>query len=262
MSLVLLINLKKRNDRLSKMESRLKDLDFTIIEAIEGNNLDSSISVLDGGLSSSEKACVASHIKAIKYFLSTKEKTCIILEDDVVFNDDFFTLARASFELPPELMVVKLETACNRVTLKRPYSRFLEYKIYELGSFHLGSAAYLITRTGAKIIIAELEKFILPSDEVIFKSFLNTEFSKNIYQMVPACCMQEHLISNVNDSDIEKERRLNHKKNLLKKTKGKSVFIFKFTREIRRILRQFKLNIKVLVNYRKYKRCKVRFISK
>ena len=38
--LVLLINLKRRPDRLGEMIERLKGLDFTLIEAIDGNNND------------------------------------------------------------------------------------------------------------------------------------------------------------------------------------------------------------------------------
>lgn len=244
------------------MKSRLKDLDFTIIEAIDGNNLDRSIRLINSELSSNEKACLASHIKALNYFLNTREKTCIILEDDVVFNDYFFTLARGINELPSEVMVVKLETAHKKIILKKPYSRFWEYKLYELKSFHIGSAAYLISRSGAKMILTELEKFSLPSDHVIFESFRNTQFSKNICQIYPACCIQEHVISKIDDSDIAKERKLKFKKDFLKKTKEKSIFTFKFRREMLRLLGQVKLSFLVLKNYRKYKYGKVRFISK
>lgn len=259
MPLILLINLKKREDRLSKMKSRLSGLDYKIIEAIDGNNLVNSILQIESNLSNNEKACVASHIKALNYFLSTEEKTCIVLEDDVILNSGFFSLSRTSNELPLDAMVLKLETANKKVILKKPYSPFLKYELYEFKSFHIGSAAYWISRSGAKMILAELEKFSLPSDNAIFERFLNTQFSKHILQISPACCIQEDCISDIKDSDIAEERKFKKQEDVSRITNGKNIFIFKLKREVSRIWKELNLKIYVLKNFRKYKRDRVRF---
>ena len=132
-------------------------------------------------------------------------------------------------------------------------------KLYELNSFHIGSAAYLVSRRGAELILAELEKYTLPSDHAIFESFLDTQFSRYVLRIYPACCIQEHIISNVDDSDIGKERKLKFKKDFLEKTKEKSTFKFKVIREVSRLFGQLKLSFFILKNYRKYKYSKVKF---
>ena len=132
MTLILLINLKKRKDRLARMQSRLKNLDFVTIEAVDGNNLNRSVKEIKSDLSQNEKACVASHIKALSFFLDSENESSIILEDDVVFNDHFFSFLRSENEFPKDTMVIKLETYQKPVRLKKPCFRFAEFKLYEL----------------------------------------------------------------------------------------------------------------------------------
>ena len=70
-TLVLLINLDRRRDRLDKMNERLGNLPFTKIVALDGSKSKDILDVIKGPLGLNEKACIYSHIKALNFFLST-----------------------------------------------------------------------------------------------------------------------------------------------------------------------------------------------
>lgn len=261
MTLILLINLKKREDRFSRMQSRLKNLNFVTIEAVDGNNLDPSVREIISDLSQNEKACVASHIKALSFFLDSEEKGCIVLEDDVVFNDHFFSFLSSENEFPKDTMVIKLETFQIPVRLIKPCLKFSKFKLYELGSFHKGSAAYFVSRSGAKIILSELKKFILPNDNAIFESFLDCDFSKFIYQLDPPCCIQENVIFKTSDSDILESRIYKYKQEICQKTETENIIIFKIKRELFRICEKLKQISLAVKNIRRYRYSRLKFFK-
>ena len=60
-TLVLLINLDRRRDRLDKMNERLGSLPFTRIVALDGSKSKDVLDVIKGPLGLNEKACISSH---------------------------------------------------------------------------------------------------------------------------------------------------------------------------------------------------------
>ena len=117
--LVLLINLEKRTDRLLKMENRLSGIEYTRIEAVVAKDLSDEIGFFESNLSGPELACNASHIKALKTFLKTNHEACIVLEDDVLFSNDFKITANSGLVLPDNAYVMKLETFENKFWASR-----------------------------------------------------------------------------------------------------------------------------------------------
>ena len=94
------------------MIERLKGLDFTLIEAIDGNNND-LLENLDynKSLSKYEIANILSHIKSLNLFIKSDHRYCCILEDDIIFSDRFFSLiSSVSYWIPKNTIAVKLET--------------------------------------------------------------------------------------------------------------------------------------------------------
>lgn len=238
--LLLMINLKKRSDRLEKMRARLKGLDYTVIEAVPGDQLGDSIKKIKSTLSNNEKGCIASHIKALNIFLQTNHETCCILEDDVIFGNDFFSIIESDLDFPKGVYVLKLETMRNKVWIGKTIRNFGNIKSRRIFSFHYGTAAYITSRSGAKFIIQALSEFDMPADDIIFLKMLADEQYGKCYQLDPACCIQEFLLDDTNESDIceGREKRLGKDtKSILIKKKEKRL-MRKIHREYKRLVKQ------------------------
>ena len=204
--LVLLINLEKRTDRLLRMQNRLAGIIYTRIDAVDIESLSDEIRIFESNLSAPELACSASHIKALKTFLKTDHEACIVLEDDVLFSDDFKTIVNSGLVLPDDAYVLKLETFKHKIFVSRRKFRVDKFKYVKMQSGHYGAAAYMTSRNGAKHIIAELIKQSLPVDDVIFKDMLGCKEYGHALQLLPACCIQENLDNQEIDSDISEGR--------------------------------------------------------
>jgi glycosyl transferase family 25 len=234
-TLVLLINLDRRKDRLDKMNERLGNLPFTRIVALDGSKSEDILDSIKGSLGLNEKACIYSHVKALKFFLSTNYEKCIILEDDVIMTDFFFDLLSSDAEIPPDAIVVKLETMKARLWMSRFYCSLNGFKFHKLKSAHYGTAAYIVTRKGADIVIDALSQYDKPADDIIFDRLLALN---HVYQLNPACCIQEFLVNDCFDSDIQYERN----KKIVSSIRNN--FFMKIYREIKRPLNQLITRIK------------------
>lgn len=207
--LILIINLDSRKDRLKKMKERLKTHDFIRIAATSVSEQDCSDISSKGKLSLPEIACTSSHINALKTFLETEHKTCIILEDDVVLGDYFSNFASKFKFLPKGVFVIKLETHLNKFYHSRFPITLEGFKFNRMHTFHHGAAAFATSRASASLIINELEKYDIPVDDVIFDRMVAAKEFGSALQLNPACCIQEkHIHENLKmDSDIEAGRQ-------------------------------------------------------
>lgn len=208
--LLLVINLKKRTDRLKNMRGRLKDLDYKVVEAVSGDNLDLSVKKIKSSLSNNEKGCISSHITALEIFLQTNHDTCCILEDDVILGSDFFYIIQSYLNFPKNTYILKLETMYHKVWVGKHAQIIGNLTFKRLFSHHYGTAGYITSRSGAKSIIQALSKFDMPADEIIFHRMLLNKTYGECLQLEPACCVQEFLVDNNNESDIDegRDRRL------------------------------------------------------
>jgi len=101
------INLEKRVDRKLNIENNIKiiSVNFTRINAIDGNNLDyekllsekiisnfslNDFNKKDKQLTKGEVGCYLSHIKSWETFLNTEYKFGLFLEDDIQINKLYF----------------------------------------------------------------------------------------------------------------------------------------------------------------------------
>ena len=218
--LLLIINLKRRTDRLENMRVRLKDLDYKVVEAVSGDNLDVSVKKIKSSLSNNEKGCISSHIKALEIFLQTNHDTCCILEDDVILGNDFFSIIQRCLNFPKNAYILKLETMCHKVWVGKQAQIIGDLTFKRLFSHHYGTAAYITSRNGAKSIIQSLSKFDMPADDIIFLRMLSKKTYGECLQLDPACCIQEFLIDNNSESDIDEGRD----KRLGKDFKGTSMY--------------------------------------
>jgi glycosyl transferase family 25 len=213
-TLILLINLDSRKDRLGKMKERLKYHDFIRIAAKSVNDQDCLDISPKTKLFLPEIACTISHINALKTFLETEHQTCIILEDDAVLGDYFSTFISKFKFLPKGVFVIKLETHLNKFYHSRLSIIEEGFKFNRMHSFHYGSAAYATSRSGAHAIIKELEEYNIPVDDVIFDHMVTSKEFGIAWQLNPACCIQEHhLFEDLKtDSDIAVSEKISFRK--------------------------------------------------
>lgn len=202
------------------MIERLKGLDFTLIEAVDGNNNDLPEDLnYNKNLSKYEIANISSHIKSLNLFIKSDHMYCCILEDDIIFSDRFFSLiSSVSYWIPRNAYVVKLETWRQRkLWISRKFISIKDGELNFLKSIHFGTGAYIVTRDGAKRVISELSKYHEPTDHVIFKTLLKNQIDGHVYQLNPACCIQKHHLED-EISDIQTNNPISKmKKSLLNK---------------------------------------------
>ena len=92
---VYVINLERSIKRLEYMSTILDEqgLNYEFVQAVNGRELDDSyIENLTRNavrtLGKGEIGCFLSHLKTYRTFLESDNKYCLILEDDVMFDDD------------------------------------------------------------------------------------------------------------------------------------------------------------------------------
>ena len=110
-------------------------------------------------------ACMIGHTKALKSLLKSESPAALILEDDAELALDTPSLMQSTDWWPDGSMVIRLEDGrrhprlLRRVSGKTPSGRDLR----RLEKFSPGSAAYLVNREGARLL---LEAFAAPTETV------------------------------------------------------------------------------------------------
>jgi glycosyl transferase, family 25 len=179
---VLVINLKKRPDRLEKIQKRLSQLgvEWENIEAIDGQNCEESVLNIStkigeiGFLSNNTRACSASHYKVWKVLISRKVNYGIVLEDDVELSDEFKDLLYDDSWIPKGSNLIKLEKFAPNKVSKILIGKVLTQAlgdtrhVHQMYSRHTGAAAYLLSRKGAKKLVKWNSQFSVPVDHLLF----------------------------------------------------------------------------------------------
>ena len=179
---VLVINLKKRPDRLEKISKRLAQLgvEWENIEAIDGQNCEESALDIStkageiGFLSDNTRACSASHYKVWELLISKKVNYGIVLEDDVELSDEFKDLLYDDSWIPKGSNLIKLEKFAPNKASKILIGTVLSHAlgntrhVHKMYSRHTGAAAYLLSREGAKKLVKWNSRFTVPVDHLLF----------------------------------------------------------------------------------------------
>ena len=180
---VWLINLDRDTDRRAAMERQLDalGLPFTRFAAIHGKDHEARLlrdadpvayarnmgqSLLPGKL-----GVYASHLAVWEAFLASDQKIALILEDDVVFHDDF--LAALDAGLAGAAHWDTLRFNCIRAKLPIRQGRLGDYDLNAyLGPF-TGNAAYLIKREVAARLLPRLRPQTRALDHELNRFFLH-----------------------------------------------------------------------------------------
>lgn len=191
---VFLINLDRRPDRLNAITGVLDraSIGFERVSAVDGAvATDTDLWVSRpcgpiGHLSAGTRSCTASHLKALKRFLETEARHALILEDDVVVRPELSKLLRDDHWLCGHAEILKIE----KFNPHRPSKILVGPKLGELpnglGSFHpmlsrhTGSAAYIVSRRGAALILRLAGKISVPIDHFLFNETVSPLFRSTV----------------------------------------------------------------------------------
>lgn len=182
---VFVISLKEAHQRRQRMEKILGELslDFTFIDAIDGRDFNmADHQNYDGqkrrryfgrDLGGGELGCTLSHKKIFQMMLDQNIERALILEDDIIFYDNFMNA---------------LEDVLNT---KTPYDmvrffgalKVLKHKNYQIcplpkgGNLSRlcatpgGTYAYIMTKKGAEKLLPHMEKNVFPIDGLVGRSW-------------------------------------------------------------------------------------------
>jgi glycosyl transferase family 25 len=246
-----LVNLDSRTDRLEKMISRLGNLSFQRIAAVDGQSLDEQEFISPTAkykMAKNEIACILSHRLVWQKIADQNLPYACVLEDDVHLSSSFPHFMRNTDWLPDNFNLIKIETILARVFLSLRKFPAGDRLLRQLGSMHAGSAGYIVSLQGAINLLDITQHPDSPLDHLLFEvTTINSEFK--VLQLCPALCIQEDVLSpTASASDITAARSR-------VRPKEKIDFIPKLWREIKRpyiqmlsLVRLVKENL-ILVRY-------------
>ena len=192
---VYLINLDRHKQRLQRMEQLLQGVAFERVPAVDGKTLaglerrDAARPIGADNLTRYELACFQSHRAAWSRLFASGEPFGCVLEDDLLLSPDFPKFIADASWIPAETNLVKIETFCEQVLLSSTKVGALDRILMELCSQHLGAGAYILSRRGAEILLAETCRPSLPVDVVVFGTDVLRQHGP-LRQLVPALSVQ------------------------------------------------------------------------
>lgn len=211
--LIVVINLRRRTDRLAFMAAQLDALGlaFERIDAVDGSAPD--FGPASPELTAVERACALSHHKAWQHFLASGHERCLVLEDDVVLSPALRPFLDDPASIPAHVDILRLETRAMRTRLgpgRRCGIRGL--RIHRLYSTHYGCAAYVVNRAFAEAAVRDLAVVAEPIDHFLFGAAKACFYPAVAHQLRPALCVQAELVELTKDasfaaSDLEVPRR-------------------------------------------------------
>jgi GR25 family glycosyltransferase involved in LPS biosynthesis len=186
---IYLINLDRHPERLAHMREQLDGVPFERISGVDGSTRPATTK----GLTRFELACLESHRTAWRRFLASGESLACFLEDDVHVQPGFAALLSDGKWVPKDAHTVKLDTYFQKVRLGGRVSASGGREIARLYTRHESAAAYILSRDGAQSYLELTESARQPADYAVFPNNPR-RLGLNIYQLVPAIAIQDHLI--------------------------------------------------------------------
>ncbi len=197
-----LINLDRDEDRLSKMQKQLDSmgLSFQRFPAIYGKDHVETLSKradqtaysrnMGSKILPGKMGCYASHVAVWEAFVASDDKVALILEDDVVFHDDFLESVDTALAGAAHWDTVRFN--CVRAKLPVSQGKLGRYTLNAYIGPFTGNAAYLLKKDAAKRILPNL----WPQTRA-FDHELNRFFKHDFRQ-----CGLEPFSSHVDDENV------------------------------------------------------------
>ena len=192
---VYVLNLDRHPDRLAHMRGQLVDIPFARIAAIDG----AKQAPTTKGLTRFELACLASHRGAWRQFLDGVESYACFFEDDLHVWPRLDELIGSEDWIPSDAHSIKLDTYFQRVKLGDAQPAPGGRHVARLFTRHESSAAYLLTRAGARRYLELTANPALPADYSLFP--------RKSSQIGPACLSADARDRDPGSSSSARRRR-------------------------------------------------------
>lgn len=206
------INLDRRPDRRSEMETKFERLGLPAerISAVTPSELTPAQTARycdptqRHWMTDVELCCSLSHIKVLERFLADGGDYAMVLEDDAVLSASLPAFLRTFETQRPSVDLLRLETDLNGQRLMpKPETTINGVGISQSWSWAAGSAAYVVSRHGAKTIIDSQELLRLQVDGALFNPYEPLARRLTMRHCLPALAVQiDRLDTERRDSDI------------------------------------------------------------
>ncbi|MDQ1198882.1 glycosyl transferase family 25 [Rhizobium sp. SORGH_AS 787] len=195
---IYLINMANAKERKQAMFDKLSDIGLTAerVEAIDGRALTFPIpefSALSYKLMHGRRTCppeigcYLSHVECARRLLQSDAEFALILEDDVVFKQDFMASVEAAIDHRNDWDILRLSTVSNG--RKYPFRKLTADRSLSIAlTREKGSGAYIVNRKAAKWIAEKLVPMRLAYDIAYDLEYLAGLKSAFIY---PLCASQD-----------------------------------------------------------------------
>ena len=242
----LIISLENAHDRRQHIKEQFDSnhIPYEFFDAVNATQNDTvakklNIPIINTRLGKGEIACLLSHASIWQLAVDNSYPYVCVFEDDVYLGENAeFYLNNILEWKPDDAHILKLEAYNNIIKINERFKSLKvgDRKLVKLATKHTGSAGYVLSLETAHILleIVRSHKGLIPVDHIIFGEFLHN-YEANIYQIVPAICIQSQhyeyakpLISYLETERIERYgARTNNKK-----------FVDKVGREVKRLIKQ------------------------
>jgi glycosyl transferase family 25 len=201
---VYVINLARRPDRRAFMQQQADrlGLQFDYIDAVDARTDAPEFaeievrSGLHGRISRGDLACTLSHRKFWRLFLETGEPYAVVLEDDDILADDSGQFFADTSWIPPGADLVKLERhgKAKPIYMDRQMRPAHARNVGRLYSKCAGTAGYVISAEGARLLLAATARVDDPIDQMMFNPGRSGLFERlKPFIVEPAICEQEQV---------------------------------------------------------------------
>lgn len=192
-------------------------------------------------LTKGELACFMSHVSLWIKMQDENIPYMAIFEDDVFLGKNANYYLNQKDWIDTNWNLIKLEAFAPKVFLGKIYKIFEidERKAYELKGKNLGTAGYILSLQGAKILINYVESLeSLPAlDHLMFEDVIKHNLM-DIVQMQPALCIQEMILFPAKNRQQFESKLVTERKNRMQLQKKKGFDKIKL--EVIRLVTQLK----------------------
>ena len=227
---IFIINLEKRVEKKKKMISRTKNLlqfNIEIFKGIDGSNIDKSF--LDrenikirsnwknpytkNVITKGEIGCALSHIKIWETIIERNYKYTLIIEDDIVFENNFVEKVKGYFNQINNLNFDFDLFYLSRKSFEPDLAKYSD-NIYK-PNFSYWTCGYILSFNGAlKLINSKYKKDLIPVDEFLPQCYINLNNKFNVKDFnaivgVPHLIKPENNAFNKSDTENSKPYSLN-----------------------------------------------------
>lgn len=236
-----LINLDRNPNRLAHCVKAFSDVSLTFerVPAVDGKILDNIfIESIEFNKSwpnpnNSEIGCFMSHRICWEKLVDSEDGYAAIFEDDIFLSEDSYKYLRDCSWIPKDVGLLRLETYNTRGYFHRWWKKLvLDRMIWKCQSFQPGTGGYIISREVANQLLSTNKNYIpAPIDHFLFDPKCSAVAQVDAYQLVPALCIQEAVLS-PDEASLGGDIHDRSVKNMILNNRGKLTASKKIYREL------------------------------